>query len=96
MATEFKNPIAQREAQKLQPFLMPLLRKAIQNLNKIEGDFYTVAQQTAREFSGTYTHTDITRIAFALEVWYDHNFDEIKKPGYSAASLSDRLAKARK
>lgn len=96
MATEFKNHVAQREAQKLQPFLMPLLKKAIQNLNKMDGDFYTIAQKTAREFSGTYTHTDITRIAFALEVWYDNNFDEIKRPGFSVASLSERLAKAKK
>jgi hypothetical protein len=97
MATEFKNHIALREAQKLQPYLMPLLRKAIQNIDKIQGDFLYIAQQTAREFNGTYNHADVTRVAFALEAWYDTNFDQIKKQSAAApTSVTARLAQVKR
>jgi hypothetical protein len=74
MPSEMKNDFARREAAKLPAFLQPLLLKSIENFNNVQGDFYEVVRQTSRSFSGQYNHADLTKVAFALEVWYDEQF----------------------
>lgn len=74
MPSEFKNEIARREANKLPAYLQPVLLKAIEDFNKYQGDFYEVVRQVSKSFSGHYSHADLTKLAFALEVWYDEQF----------------------